>query len=82
MAQTGTASAAQHPAPSTEIHLIARELPGKGYEAACCGKRSADLPLDGHGFTPNPDLATCPEWIPGQHIAWRCAVGYVPWCGR
>ena len=78
MAQTVTASAAQHPAPSTKIHLIARELPREGYEAACCGARSADLPLRGHGFTPDRDQVTCAEWVPGQDIAWHCAVSYVP----
>jgi hypothetical protein len=69
MVQTVTAPAVQHPAPSAPIHLIAREFPRGGGQAACCGQRSDQLLAGGHRLTPDPGAVTCPQWTVWRNAA-------------
>jgi len=77
MIQIVTAAAAQHPAPSAQIHLIAREFPREGGQAACCSQRSGQLLAGGHQLTPDPEAVTCPQWA-----IWRNAVACLAVGGR
>jgi len=55
------------------VHLIGRELPGEGLEAACCGLRTNQVPLGGHHkFVTDRTQISCPQWM-----VWANAVIYL-----